>query len=338
MMPAPLRFVLDQVDCVSVHGMSIEQVFDLYKEENRDTQIVELWAGRGTVTSAAVAEGMSTLAFDIIYDKSMDFCTVEGFLKASRSVMRLVQHGLLWMSPECSSWLYFNAQNTRRSRLNWEGDTSYQPVVDGNTMAKCAAFFLVLSLVRNLEACVESSAKAWIFNYPPLKSVITMMKMVPCVLYRCVFDFQTPYGKRYQKGYKVFCTGSWLQRLEIPCQCPKKKHVSMVHVEKSGKTSGDKKALGESAHYPQPLGNMIIQAYLHRSNTSWSPGDVIENISRRVAFKRPAPTTLSQKPSVAKKTPAPKTPTTSSPTAPPPRGSSSSSAMSGEASWLQPLE
>ena len=56
-------------------------------------------------------------------------------------VMRLKLGGLLWEAVVCSSFVFANSSNTKRSVTNPYGDTEYEQVAKGNMMADIAAFF-----------------------------------------------------------------------------------------------------------------------------------------------------------------------------------------------------
>ena len=51
-------------------------------------------------------------------------------------LMRLAPGALLWLSPQCSSWLsFFTCWSTKRSRANPLGDESATGVREGNIVA-----------------------------------------------------------------------------------------------------------------------------------------------------------------------------------------------------------
>lgn len=102
-----------------------------------------------------------------------------GFTNAVKLVMRLRPGGLLWMATVCSSFVFANSSNTHRNLnnpearhcnsmnimqrcqqprttiqlyLDGQGDETYEPVAQGNLMAKIAAWLMVLATSRGVKA------------------------------------------------------------------------------------------------------------------------------------------------------------------------------------------
>jgi hypothetical protein len=197
---------------------------------------------------------------------SENIISQEGFENAVALVMRC--SGLLWMAPVCSSWIFCNMSNTKRSKNNVQGDVSYGPVRDGNLMADVAGFLMCLAWRRGLSAVIENPASSLIFKYPNVQDVLSSFGAHFCVTPRCSFS-KEPLGQRYYKLYKFAAVGphsssapgAWIAAAARTCTCPAKKHIQLMHKSKDGKVTGRQEHLTKSAAYPLALGDCIVHAW-----------------------------------------------------------------------------
>ncbi len=65
-----------------------------------------------------------------------DLLSVCGFLYGLRMTLRLKAGGLLWGGIPCSSWVWLNSKNTRRTSTRPWGSQSYLP---NKVLAFCAS-------------------------------------------------------------------------------------------------------------------------------------------------------------------------------------------------------
>ena len=144
--------------CLSLFGMTVASILEEADNSNitRDLDVVELWSGVGRVAGAGRARGYRVATFDIEDDPSQDLTTLDGFRKALRLVLRLVPGGLLWMGVQCSSWVWLNVKNTKRSLMNLWGDDSYPATRLGNIMIKAAGIYLLVGTARDVHWAVEN--------------------------------------------------------------------------------------------------------------------------------------------------------------------------------------
>ena len=246
----------------------------------RDLKVVEIFSGVGSVAAAATASGLSSQPFDKfriegrtnIPGPSCEDLTVKaGFVNAVKLVMQLALGGLLWLAPVCSSWVGLNISRTLRShKNNFQGDTTYPKVAEGNLQAKARAFFMQLAQFRGIEVILENPPSSTIFNFPVLRAAISSMKLVNCVTHRCAFDVSAAKGKRLWKKYKFVGPAAWVQKLAKPCPCQGKNHIYLTErwTDCHGKNrfKGLKTLLDKSAAYPAAMGTAAVKAWL--SNTA----------------------------------------------------------------------
>ena len=60
------------------------------------------------------------------------------------------------MAPVCSSFVFANSVNTRRTVDNPTGDETYPPVTMGNIMAQVAVFLMTIAAARGSVPCQTS--------------------------------------------------------------------------------------------------------------------------------------------------------------------------------------
>ena len=98
----------------------------------RDLDVGELWSGVGNVAAAARDNGHSAAEFDLDRvpgytnvpgPSNEDITTEAGFLKALGLVLRLRPAG---------SWVFPDSPKCKRKASNFDGDTAYPPVFQGN--------------------------------------------------------------------------------------------------------------------------------------------------------------------------------------------------------------
>jgi hypothetical protein len=128
-------------------------------------EVVEVWSGVEAVARVASRKGFRVQAFDFVRSPSEDITAEAGFHTALTYVLRLRQGGLLGLAPVCSSFIFPNSCNTKRTLDNVEGDTSYEPVRIGNLMAQVAALFLAIAVARGARCFLENPAGSMMFRY-----------------------------------------------------------------------------------------------------------------------------------------------------------------------------
>jgi hypothetical protein len=200
---------------------------------------------------------------------------IAGFLLALKYVFRLRTNGLLWQAIVCSSFVWANVSNTKRSIDNPWGDTAYEPVAQGNSMANIGAFLMAVASARGVEVCLENPAASMIFRYPPLAQVLEKLEVVTVTTDQCCFSSK-PYGQRFLKKFKLVATGTWVCRMSKNCRCPGGLHEHLMSVNETGQVSGTK-FLKLSQAYPPKFGEAVVAA--------WVAGEVSEQAAATVMKK-----------------------------------------------------
>ena len=236
---------------------------------DRDLHVLELWSGVQSIVNAARACGLEAEPFDKAISLDQDILTSHGFGAAVNLVMRLSINGLLWMAPVCSSWGFMNAANCQRGSHNaLAGNIDYEPVAQGNMMAKMCAFLFALAWARGVEVAVENPACSSLFKFPPvegiLDSIVACAQISTCVVPRCAYDSKPP-GLRPLKRYRFVATGAWILQTSRPCTCPGGKHLQLTTTStgRDGrcKVSGKSEELKQSGAYPPSLGQAVVSAW-----------------------------------------------------------------------------
>ena len=166
----------------------------------------------------------------------------------------------MWMAPVCSSFVFANIVNTKRTAENLVGDETYQPVSLGNLMARIAVFLMAVAAARNVEAAIENPISSMIFRYPPVAEVLQELQVAYALTDCCRFS-KKPYGQRFLKQFKFAATGTWINRVVCKCRCPGGLHVALMTTNENGSVSGTP-ALKKSQAYPLKLGESIVAAWL----------------------------------------------------------------------------
>ena len=153
---------------VAIFGLTLASVLDR-DNVDRDLHLLELWSGVGSIWRAGSRRsGVKSRGFDIKNSEHEDITTPAGFKHAVNLVLQLVVGGLLWMAPVCSSFTFMNSSNCMRGPSNdYYGDTNYPPVIEGNLMARIAAFLFVLAWARGVDVAIENPPGSCIWKLPP---------------------------------------------------------------------------------------------------------------------------------------------------------------------------
>ena len=76
-----------------------------WRDVHRCKETVEMFSGLGRYTKQAEKRMMRSASFDKIDHVSEDITMLEGFLYIGWLAMQIIPFGILWLAPQCSTWL-----------------------------------------------------------------------------------------------------------------------------------------------------------------------------------------------------------------------------------------
>jgi len=285
-------FIPQATLALSVLGLSVQNALQLPEAKGpRTLHAVELWSGVGSIAHEVSRVGLCSKPFDKnripgttdgTGTTSEDVTCKLGFRNAVATVLQIVEEGLLWCAPDCSSHCYLNAAKTKRSGMNPAGDTTYAPVFNGNLQGAVAAFLFVLACARNVFVVVENPVGSYLFQLQPWLVVQTHFTLVTDALAcRCRFS-REPLGQRVLKRYRLVGL-AWVASLDAPCHCGGKGHQRTtidVVVRGMPKITGKKEILKKSGAYPVAFAKWVVTKWLAQA-------PAIQALVRSLPAKRP---------------------------------------------------
>lgn len=171
----------------------IEKYFQWNGPKLSNLHLVEFFAGCARFSGTARDMGFSVSAFDKLLHPSADICKLSGFVLAGILVCLIVPGGLLWASPQCSSWLQFvSLANHKRGPKNlfW-GNASRPDVCQGNAAAVCLAYLIGLATLRGVRVAVENPAGSFLWKFPVMAMRIKDARLRKYITYGGAFGWST---------------------------------------------------------------------------------------------------------------------------------------------------
>ena len=223
----------------------------------REFMSVELFAGEQAI-SKAIRKDFPAASFDKRYDLNQDLATTTGFALALNLVLRILNHGMLWTAPVCSSWVWISRSRTGRSTLNASGNLKHLSVRTANRMVDFTVLLIVVAYARGVEVYLEQPCSSVMPHYPCVEALfawITMYKL-PTSLGN--------FGADSTKPVNIFTSES-SPRVHFlikhggsgPAKGAKR---ALCTRDAEGRVSGIKKALKSSQHYPPQFGEVVARA------------------------------------------------------------------------------
>ena len=255
------------MDRFEVFGRTVSGVLGdpQWDSTQRSLAGVEIWAGKKTVASAAKQRGLKWGTVEINDGPEQDLTTAIGFLYGISLIMAVAEGGLAVLAPVCSSFVFANSSKCQRGPgNNYEGDADYAPVLQGNVMAKVAAFYFALAVARRLFALWEQPLNSCMFKLEACRAALDYaagsLRQRCCD--HCRFSAK-PYGRRHKKPFRLISAGprpEWTESLALKCRCGAKGHVVLMAKSADGKYSGTKCMKG-SQTYSMRFGKAIVAAW-----------------------------------------------------------------------------
>lgn len=169
--------------------------------------IVELYSGVASMHRTAIDCSLQSRAVDKHRVKRVtefpgslneEVCTLDGFEKPIRCVLRIRPGGLIIFSPKCKSFVAASAPvYKRKGCTNWRGDEGNAAVQEGNSIANARAVLMLSAFERGLSVVVENTFSSQIWHYPETKQAIQEGKACSSAIGpRCAYDDARD-GKRF---------------------------------------------------------------------------------------------------------------------------------------------
>jgi len=137
-------------------GLSVYEALS-WEKLDRDLDLVELWAGVGSLAKAAAKRKLVVECVDTQMHNGHDMTTLNGFRKALELVRRLRRGGLLMMGPPCNSFAWMSSSHHKRNEENgFQGDWTRDQVHAGNLQVDVAAFFFAFAYMEGIAPALEN--------------------------------------------------------------------------------------------------------------------------------------------------------------------------------------
>ena len=102
--------IMKKVPAVLLFAMWLLELSGFDNTESIDA--VEFFAGDRSVTKGLMGRKFIAVPFELRLSDCMNFMTAQGFALAIHMVRRLVQGGVCFLAPVCSSWVWVNRSST----------------------------------------------------------------------------------------------------------------------------------------------------------------------------------------------------------------------------------
>ena len=187
----------------------------------RDLDMLEVFAGRGAVTTMFRRSGYSVFAFEKQYDPTMNVLTLGGLLWLLWLVLRVKYEGLLVIAPECSHWITTcHGTSQRFGVFGCIGNESIRWVWEANLTAMHSSWLMVVAHSRCVFKLMEHPMSSSIFSYMPVQS------MMQCTNPYKVFTWMGSFGNPIPKPTFLLTTLPWRTHRYLIRPKPQKKKAA----------------------------------------------------------------------------------------------------------------
>lgn len=232
----------------------------------RNITCVEVFAGQQRICKAFRRAGHAALPFDLDIDKAMDILTDDGFVQIIAIMLQLqqpgpeglLQPGLLWLAPVCSSWIFINRATSGRSQLLPLGDEAKPYVREANLMVSRTALLVWLAHGMGLDWVIEQPQSSILHMHPRIQDLNQRTDVRQAQLALGAFRAET------KKPLKLLCNCAWPGRLtkrRLPRDFVARIRPYMVHVRGQTKRVTGNKLLKQTQTYPRAFGRAVVRAW-----------------------------------------------------------------------------
>ena len=260
---------------VEVFGITVGEAltgddWEPWRNVERCTSVIEIFAGRSVIYFAAVSGGRAAYAIDHNYDGAgMNLCFVRPFLNVVRLLLSVHEQGLCWQAPCCSSMVFANTANTHREWSNPAGDLCYDKVITGNILARVSIWVVAFCVLRKIICIIEQPRRTWFYELPFVKPIVDFLLQSLLAWFAtfdmCVFD-ERPDGHRTFKPRKLLLSNQAVAEAfqTFACSCALDHGGKLMYTNTRGQVLpvNGGKSMTESAAYPWPFGQVVIDEWL----------------------------------------------------------------------------
>lgn len=218
--------------------------------------VVEYWSGVGTISKNCIKRGLATKSFDKLYHSLHDAHKPGGFRLWVLTMTYVKQFGFAWLAPTCSSWIWLTRSQTKRSSANPMGCEGHYLTRDGNASVVRVLILLTLSILIDVEACVEQPLSSLMPKVPAFARVLQTEGRWRA--WERTFTWLGAFGGLSHKPTVFLSNASWVKGLRR-----KKQHgqpMLRLVTKKGKKVTGICHRLAHSAGYPEQLGETVADA------------------------------------------------------------------------------
>lgn len=197
----------------------------------RNIQFLDVCAGKARISRWAMLHGLTAAAVDCDYGDHMDINSDIGLALLIILALRVVVGGLIFMGPQCSSWIWMCRSISKRSASDTTGDTSRQFVVDGNRLNSRCGLVCAIAHMMGVHWVIEQPGSSLFFESPPMAATIQH-----CAAQSVKFPMGD-YGHGSRKPTILVGTVAWLPQF---AQKPKAKQKATTKPKQMDKPKAKK--------------------------------------------------------------------------------------------------
>ena len=228
----------------------------------RNLDLVDICAGKARITRWALWANLQAVAIDRSYSPHLDINSNTGYAIALTAVLRTKPRtGLIFMGPQCSSWVWISRGTTQRSCENPDGHDGVQSVMEGNELNLRVGLMCMIATKLGIPWIIEQPSSSLFFETDTFKSVILATNA------QRVHINLGDYGHLTRKPTLLLGTVPWLQTLARPPgthAARRSKSVALVMVKVEGgkrRVTGKRKFLKASQVYPVRFAGAIVKKH-----------------------------------------------------------------------------
>ena len=219
---------------------------------------VELFAGDQAISRAMRMEHLAA-SFDKRYAINQDLATEPGFALALALILKILNHGMLWAAPVCSSWVWVSRSRTQRSVTAPAGNIKHLSVRTANRMVDLTCLLIIIAFARGCEVYLEQPCSSVMAHYEPTRALFAW-----CCMHKLPTSLGN-FGAESTKPINIWTSDSskrvhFLIKHGGSGPARGAKRVALCTRDSEGRVSGIKSALKSSQHYPQEFGNVVARA------------------------------------------------------------------------------